>query len=147
MKIAVYGSAVAESEELTKSAKIIGEEIFKSGSAIITGACKGLPFDAAEKAKSLGGFSIGYTSDIFGCQRCDCRWQLEKAKNMIHEKGGLIIYHFHREGRGFGFTSKLRSLQFSSPIDAIFKEHNELDHRRYYSTVKILEDPTAGRGL
>jgi predicted Rossmann-fold nucleotide-binding protein len=62
MKIAVYGSAVAESEELTKSAKIIGEEIFKSGSAIITGACKGLPFDAAEKVKSLGGFSIGYSA-------------------------------------------------------------------------------------
>lgn len=84
--------------------------------------------------------SACYTSDIFGCQRCDCHWQLEKAKNMIHEKGGLIIYHFHHEGRGFGFTNKLRSLQSASPVDAIFKVHNELDHRRYYSTVKILED-------
>ena len=61
MKIGVYGSAVAESEHLTRSAQIIGEEIFKSGHAIITGACKGLPFDAVQKIKSLGGISIGYT--------------------------------------------------------------------------------------
>lgn len=84
--------------------------------------------------------SACYTSDIFGCQRCDCHWQLKKAMDMIHKDGGLIIYHFHHEGRGFGFTSKLKSLQTLSPVDAIFKLYNEFDHRRYYSTVKILND-------
>jgi 3,4-dihydroxy 2-butanone 4-phosphate synthase/GTP cyclohydrolase II len=84
--------------------------------------------------------SACYTSDIFGCQRCDCHWQLTEAMNMIYEKGGLIIYHFHHEGRGFGFTSKLKSLKSMSPIDAIMKLHNELDYRRYKSTVKILND-------
>ena len=62
MKIGVYGSAVTESEQLTQSAQIIGEEIFKAGHSIITGACKGLPFDAVQKIKSLGGISIGYTA-------------------------------------------------------------------------------------
>jgi GTP cyclohydrolase II len=84
--------------------------------------------------------SACYTSDIFGCQRCDCHWQLTKAMDLIHEKGGLIIYHFHHEGRGFGFTSKLKSLHSLSPTEVILKLHNELDHRRYYSAVKILND-------
>jgi predicted Rossmann-fold nucleotide-binding protein len=61
-KIAVYGSAVAESLELTNLAQIIGEEIFKSGSIIVSGACKGLPFDAVKKVKELGGYSIGYSA-------------------------------------------------------------------------------------
>ena len=84
--------------------------------------------------------SACFTSDIFGCQRCDCHWQLKKAMNMIHKKGGLIIYHFHHEGRGFGFTSKLMSMHSESPIDAIIEQHHEADHRRYFSTIKILKD-------
>lgn len=84
--------------------------------------------------------SACYTSDIFGCQRCDCHWQLATAMEMIYKDGGLIIYHFHHEGRGFGYTSKLKSLKSLSPTDVILKLHNELDHRRYYSTIKILED-------
>ena len=84
--------------------------------------------------------SACYTSDIFGCQRCDCHWQLKKAMNLIYKDGGLIIYHFHHEGKGFGFTSKLKSLKCESPIEAILELHKELDHRRYYSTIKILLD-------
>ena len=84
--------------------------------------------------------SACFTSDIFGCQRCDCHWQLKKAMDMIHERGGLIIYHFHHEGRGFGFTSKLTSMLSESPIDSIIEQHHEADHRRYFSTIKILKD-------
>jgi GTP cyclohydrolase II len=58
----------------------------------------------------------------------------------LHKNNGLIIYHFHHEGRGFGFTSKLRSLKTESPIDSIIEMHSEIDHRRYYSTIKILQD-------
>lgn len=61
-KISVYGSAVFESPELSNSARIIGEEIVKAGAAIITGACAGLHFDAVARAKTLGGYSIGYTA-------------------------------------------------------------------------------------
>ncbi|MCD1258888.1 GTP cyclohydrolase II [Paenibacillus athensensis] len=50
------------------------------------------------------------TSEVFGCERCDCKWQLDKAIEYIAEKGrGIITYHTSHEGRGFGLAAKLES--------------------------------------
>jgi predicted Rossmann-fold nucleotide-binding protein len=61
-KIGVYGSATDESSDLTNFAQIIGKEIAESGNIIITGACRGLPFDAVVSCKKNGGYSIGYSA-------------------------------------------------------------------------------------
>ena len=62
-KIGVFGSAVTESSgTLAHCAQVIGEKIAQDKNIIITGACEGLPMEAVKKAKSLGGFSIGYTA-------------------------------------------------------------------------------------
>jgi GTP cyclohydrolase II len=88
--------------------------------------------------------SACYTGDVFDCQRCDCHWQLEEAKRMIHEEGGLIIYHFHHEGNASGFTNKLKTYQVmdqqrKSMRDAYQHLSLEPDQRRYFSSVLILD--------
>ncbi|MSR88134.1 MAG: GTP cyclohydrolase [Candidatus Margulisbacteria bacterium] len=89
--------------------------------------------------------SACYTSDIFGCQRCDCSWQLQQAMKKLEEEPGLIIYHFHHEGKALGFTHKLKVLQAlesegANRWEASIKLHHEPDDRRFYSTLKILRD-------
>jgi len=50
------------------------------------------------------------TSEIFNCQRCDCKWQLDKAMEIISNSDkGIITYHPSHEGRGFGLGLKLMS--------------------------------------
>ncbi|MCV9887881.1 GTP cyclohydrolase II [Metabacillus halosaccharovorans] len=50
------------------------------------------------------------TSEAFNCQRCDCKWQLDKAMDVISKNGkGIITYHPSHEGRGFGLGMKLLS--------------------------------------
>ena len=62
-KIGVFGSAVTESSgTLVHCAQVIGECIARDKNTLITGACEGLPMEAVKKAKSLGGYSIGYTA-------------------------------------------------------------------------------------
>jgi 3,4-dihydroxy 2-butanone 4-phosphate synthase/GTP cyclohydrolase II len=87
--------------------------------------------------------SACYTGDIFDCQRCDCHWQLEEAKRMIHREGGLIIYHLHHEGNAAGFTNKLKTYQVmdqqkKTMRDAYRHLSLEPDQRRYFSSSLIL---------
>jgi|GEM_PF-2459693 len=50
------------------------------------------------------------TSEVFNCTRCDCKWQLDKAMELICQEGqGIITYHSSHEGRGFGLAAKLLS--------------------------------------
>lgn len=50
------------------------------------------------------------TSEAFNCQRCDCKWQLDKAMEIISKnEKGIITYHPSHEGRGFGLGLKLLS--------------------------------------
>lgn len=62
-KIGVYGSAGGEAEikKAAGKAQIIGEAIAKAGHIIITGACPGLPYEAALAAKAVGGKVWGYS--------------------------------------------------------------------------------------
>jgi len=50
------------------------------------------------------------TAEVFGCSRCDCGWQLDKAlRTMVAEDAGLLTYHPDHEGRGAGLHDKIRS--------------------------------------
>lgn len=89
--------------------------------------------------------SACFTGDIFHDQRCDCNWQLHHAIRKIKKEPGLIIYHFHHEGKALGFTNKLKILKILeseglSPVEANLKFYGSLDDRRYFSSLKILED-------
>jgi len=89
--------------------------------------------------------SACFTSDIFGCVRCDCNWQLREAMRMIHDKSGLLIYHFNQEGRGIGFTDKLKSISLmdisgKSSADAFRELGHCADERDYRLSAVILKD-------
>jgi GTP cyclohydrolase II len=50
------------------------------------------------------------TSELFGCHRCDCGWQLaETLRRFRNEKSCAIVYTQTDEGRGHGIVAKLRS--------------------------------------
>jgi len=62
MKISIYGSATGEmSASAHDAAKHIGALIAKRGHTLITGACGGIPLDAARAAHAEGGKVIGYS--------------------------------------------------------------------------------------
>ena len=64
-KIGVFGSAGGyDVKNQMLSAAIIGENIAKSGNIVCTGACHGLPYEAATFANSLGGIVLGFSSAI-----------------------------------------------------------------------------------
>lgn len=89
--------------------------------------------------------SACFTGDIFGDRRCDCTEQMFAAMDMIKDDPGLVIYHFHHEGRGLGFTSKLGTYKRMakdgvSTFAAMRDEVNQDDLRQYGSAVLILKD-------
>ncbi len=49
------------------------------------------------------------TGDAFGSLRCDCRDQLETALKTIGELDKGIVLYLRQEGRGIGFTNKIRA--------------------------------------
>lgn len=49
------------------------------------------------------------TSEVFGCSRCDCAWQLEATLQMFRDVDSCaLVYTTTHEGRGQGITSKLK---------------------------------------
>jgi GTP cyclohydrolase II len=49
------------------------------------------------------------TGDAFGSLRCDCRDQLETALKTIGEMDKGVVLYLRQEGRGIGFTNKIRA--------------------------------------
>ncbi len=65
MKIGVMGGATGKLQEAhLQKAHQLGEEIAKSGSILITGACPGLPLAAACGAKKQGGMVVGISPGL-----------------------------------------------------------------------------------
>jgi 3,4-dihydroxy 2-butanone 4-phosphate synthase/GTP cyclohydrolase II len=49
------------------------------------------------------------TGDVFGSYRCDCGVQLEKAMQIVQEKGLGVILYMQQEGRGIGLANKIKA--------------------------------------
>jgi len=49
------------------------------------------------------------TGKVFGSDRCDCRWQIEHALDLIRNHGsGILIYLPYQEGCGNGLVKKIQ---------------------------------------
>lgn len=87
--------------------------------------------------------SACFTGDIFGDRRCDCSEQLQAALHRMRTEPGLLIYHFHHDGRGLGYTAKLAAYkkmleEHKDSFQATRELVNRADIRTYSSAVAIL---------
>mmetsp|Transcript_25166 Transcript_25166/g.41604 ORF Transcript_25166/g.41604 Transcript_25166/m.41604 type:complete len:296 (-) Transcript_25166:233-1120(-) len=81
------------------------------------------------------------TSEVLGSQRCDCKEQLDLAKEYIQENGGAVIY-LQQEGRGIGLANKIAAYELQDggldTVDANRALGFDDDHRTYESVPFIL---------
>lgn len=85
------------------------------------------------------------TSEVFNCTRCDCKWQLDRAVEIICSTGkGIITYHSTQEGRGFGLAAKMHSYNLMDQGFDTAQSYLKLgmggkDSRNYRSAIAIFK--------
>jgi GTP cyclohydrolase II len=84
-----------------------------------------------------------FTSEVLGSLKCDCKQQLDYAKNYIQKHGGVLIY-LQQEGRGIGLANKIAAYSLQEQgldtVEANRALHLPDDARDYHDAVAILHD-------
>jgi 3,4-dihydroxy 2-butanone 4-phosphate synthase/GTP cyclohydrolase II len=85
------------------------------------------------------------SGEVFGCDRCDCSWQLWESLRLIGEDGnGVLIYLADQDGRGAGLHAK--TLSYAVQDDHAVSTAEAFDHiglardlRSYDGAIAVLE--------
>ena len=85
------------------------------------------------------------SGEVFGCERCDCAWQLHAAMERVARTGfGLVTYHPNEDGRGAGSVAKLKTYRLMnegySPNEAFGSIGIRPDTRSFQSAVLIVQE-------